>query len=303
MKSMEKYDLCLAWNWPYDHDFVAILNQACQARDLSLVQATPDNLHELLTCLHTAQIDFQVLIDRVSESDSFFALIKWAHENGRYCINSLEKAPPTWDKARMHGILIEAGLQTPYTIILPSFKEQPDLPKLDLHVLGERFTIKPAHGGGGEGVVMDANQLCDVLAARQAFPEDRYLLQNTIIPRQIETLPAYFRVLYCAGEIYPCWWNPETHLYTPLHELDEARHCLFPLRKITGEIAGLAGLDLFSTEIAYTQDDRFVVVDYVNDQLDLRLQSRTGNGVPDQIVCRIAERLAELVDILKNPVS
>jgi hypothetical protein len=300
---MENYDLCLAWNWPYDHDFVTILSQACLSRGLSILQATPENLKELLNSLLAAQLDFQVLIDRASESDSFFELIRWAHERGRYCINSLEKAPPTWDKARMHGKLIEAGLETPYTIILPPYREQPELPNFNLSILGERFTIKPAHGGGGEGVVMDANQLCDVLAARQEFPEDKYLLQTTIIPRHIESFPAYFRILYCAGQIYPCWWDPDTHLYTPVHELEEVHHCLFPLREITEVIAGLAGLDLFSTEIAYTQDDRFVVVDYVNDQLDLRLQSKTGNGVPDQIVCQIAERLAELVESINNPIS
>lgn len=300
---MENYNLCLAWNWQYDLDFVTILNTACLSRGLSILQAIPDNLPGLLNSLVDAQIDFQVLVDRASDSEPFLALIKWAHENGRYCINSLEKAPRTWDKARMHSELIHAGLETPFTIFLPPYELQPTLPDLDLSTLGEKFTIKPAHGGGGEGVVMDASQLCDVLAARQEFPEDTYLLQTTIIPCHLGSHPAYFRVLYCAGQIYPCWWNPDTHIYTPLHELEEIRHCLSPLREITRSIASLAGLDLFSTEIAYTLDGHFVVVDYVNDQLDLRLQSKTVNGVPDEIVHQIAERLAELVDMLNSPIS
>lgn len=40
----------------------------------------------------------------------------------------------------------------------------------------------------------------------------------------------------------------------------------------------------------------FLVVDYVNDQIDLRPQSKTDDGVPDAIVANIAERLAGLVE-------
>jgi hypothetical protein len=51
---------------------------------------------------------------------------------------------------------------------------------------------------------------------------------------------------------------------------------------------------LFSCEIALTNDHSFVVVDYVNDPLDLRLQSRCVDGVPDDIVAAIANQLARL---------
>jgi hypothetical protein len=56
-------------------------------------------------------------------------------------------------------------------------------------------------------------------------------------------------------------------------------------------ISRLCGLDLFSTEIAITQADQFMVVDYVNDQIDLRLQSKAYEGVPDVIVRDITEKL------------
>jgi hypothetical protein len=52
---------------------------------------------------------------------------------------------------------------------------------------------------------------------------------------------------------------------------------------------------LFSTEIAITSDGRFVIVDYVNDPIDLRLQSKALDGVPDEIVKDITERLVELI--------
>ena len=67
------------------------------------------------------------------------------------------------------------------------------------------------------------------------------------------------------------------------------------LRQMTATIAGLCHLDLFSTEIALTADHLFIVIDYVNDQIDLRLQSKALEGVPDYIVGDVAAGLVELM--------
>lgn len=73
-------------------------------------------------------------------------------------------------------------------------------------------------------------------------------------------------------------------------------HGLDPLDEIAVAIAQLCELEMFSTEIAYTSDGLFVVVDYVNDQIDLRLQSSSAEGVPDFIVRSIAEQLVSHVE-------
>jgi hypothetical protein len=106
---------------------------------------------------------------------------------------------------------------------------------------------------------------------------------------------AWFRVLYCTGKVYPCWWDNETHIYTDVTLNEEACYNLGSLRSLTSAIAALCGLTLFSTEIAITSDGRFVIVDYVNDPIDLRLQSKAIDGVPDPIVMDITERLVELI--------
>jgi hypothetical protein len=195
----------------------------------------------------------------------------------------------------MHYTLIQAGLHTPYTIILPSYNDQPGLPPVDLQPLGGRFTIKPAHGGGGEGVIMDAATFDDVLAARQQHPADHYLLQAHIDPVKLASSPAWFRVIYCTGKSYPCWWDPQTHIYRPVTANEETELDLTPLREMVQTIARLSGLEILSTEIALTASGAFVVIDYVNDQIDLRLQSKAPDCVPDFIVHDIAERVADFV--------
>lgn len=275
---------------------------ACRSHGLSLLQITPDNLADLLHSLASHQITFRAFLDRASEADArFIPIVQWARNHAVYCINPHEQASRTWDKATMHLTLNNAGLHTPYTIILPPYEEQPALPPIDLSPLGDSFTIKPAHGSGGEGVVIEATSLGQVLIARQEYPTDRYLLQAHIVPTQLGSRPAWFRVIYCAGRIYPCWWDTRTHIYTPVTFTEESRYCLRPLHDITASIARLCRLDLFSTEISLTPDGLFVIVDYVNDQIDLRLQSKALDGVPDDIVHDIAERLAGLVAAYCSP--
>jgi hypothetical protein len=293
---MLDYDLCVAWNWEYDADFIALLEAGCSSRGLSLLQITPGNLAENLYALSEKEIVCRAFFDRASDADSqFMPLVQWVHENRIYGINSYERASLTWDKTQMHFLLVTAGLEVPETIILPAFLEQPDLPNIDLFSLGEQFTIKPAHGSGGVGVFTNATTWVQVLSTRQEHANDKYLLQAHIIPKELDMRPAWFRVIYCTGQIYPCWWNPISHIYTPVSLEEKSYYGLSRLDDIVAAISRLCGLDLFSTEIALTNDEQFMVVDYVNDQIDLRLQSKAVEGVPDGIVLDIAERIVSLL--------
>jgi len=298
---MRNYDLCLAWNWEYDVDFVKLLNLACQSHGLSLLQITRDNLLDMMQSITNDEIAFQVFFDRASDADArFIPVVQWACDHVVHHINFHKLACQAWDKVAMHQV-ISVSMDTPLTITLPSYDEQPLLPEIDLSTLGESFTIKPAYGGGGVGVINEATTLSQVLVARQEFPTQRYLLQAYIIPARLGSRMAWFRVIYCAGMVYPCWWDNYTHIYTHVTSSEETCYNLGSLRSITTSIANLCGLTLFSTEIAITSDGRFLIVDYVNDPIDLRLQSKTFDGVPDDIAEDITERLVEVILTNRTP--
>jgi len=292
---MRNYDLCLTWNWEYDADFVELLDLACQSHGLSLLQITSENLSEMMRSLENKEIAFQIFFDRASDTDPrFIPVVQWACNHAVHYINPHELACRAWDKVAMHQAM-SASMDTPFTIVLPSYDDQPLLPAIDLASLGDGFTIKPALGGGGDGVITEATSLNQVLVARQQFPSQRYLLQAQIIPTRLGLRMAWFRVTYCVGKVYPCWWDNCTHIYTPVTSDETTSYHLSPLHSITSSIAQICGLELFSTEITLTPDGRFVIVDYVNDPIDLRLQSKTFDGVPNDIVRDITERLAEFV--------
>jgi hypothetical protein len=289
---MTNYDLCVAWNWEYDTDFIALLEEGCKTKGLSMLQITPTNLAESLHSLADQQVGCRAFFDRASDEDpQFMPLVQWVHENRIFGINSYERASLTWDKAEMHSLLVTVGVDVPHTFILPAYFDQPDLPCFDIFALGEQFIIKPAHGSGGVGVVTNVISWEQVLAVRQEHATDKYLLQAQVAPKMMDTRPAWFRVIYCTGHIYPCWWNPADHVYAPVTPEQKVNYGLDRLEETVIAISRLCGLDLFSTEIAFSHEEQFKVVDYVNDQIDLRLQSKFDNGVPDAIVHEVADRL------------
>jgi hypothetical protein len=294
---MTHFDLCLSWYWEYDTDFVRLIESACQARGLSVIQVTPQTLQNVVPLLEAGQITFATYLDRSDHEPPFEPVFRWARDHpGCYRINPREAAAWAEDKATMHLELISAGLTTPYTIILPPFNEQPHLPGLDLSPLGERFVIKPCYGGGGEGVIMGATSIEHVLARRIEFPHLKYLLQQTITARRLDGRDAWFRIIFCDGQFYPCWWDTQTHIYASVTADEESRHGLTPLRDLTARIAALCKLGFFSTEIAFTADDQWVIIDYVNDQIDMRLQSKALDGVPDGVVEHVSHDLAQLIE-------
>jgi hypothetical protein len=295
------YDFCFAWNWEYDADFAQLLAAASERDGLSLLQVTPANLEATLQALTAGEITFRSFFDRASDGDTgFMPLVEWAQAHHIPCVNSYEQARQAANKASCHLDFITTGLYTPHTIILPTYQEKPELACVDLSPLGALFAIKPSHGGGGDGVILEATAWEQVHAARQQFPKDHYLLQANITPVLLDGRQDWFRVISCVGQVYPCWWDTRTHIYSPLTAEEESRYGLQALREIPQTIGRLYGLELFSTEIAFTAEGLFVVVDYINDPIDLRLQSKAMDGIPDAIVVDITE---ELVGYVKGKIA
>ena len=87
----------------------------------------------------------------------------------------------------------------------------------------------------------------------------------------------------------PVWWNDLTHIYDELDSEEIIDLGLSRLLLITKKIALLTGLDFFSTEIVIPENKKFIVIDYVNDQCDMRIKSKHFDGVPDKIVIKIID--------------
>lgn len=297
--SVMTYDLALALDWEYDWDFVRLVARRAEALGLRTLIVWKNNLAGTLELLAAGRVRIRFLFDRASDAaHEFYALQRLVADQGGEVLEPLEKLRWASDKATMHLEFVANGLHTPFTIILPPFHstEEVRLSVADLAHLGRPFVIKPANTtGGGIGVVEGAETLQDVLEARQEHRHDKYLLQQKVVPMERDGKQFWFRGYYVCGLTQCAWWNDRTHVYQMLTAEDVARYELTSLFSIVEKIASICHLRFFSTEIALNQQGTFVVIDYVNELCDMRMQSRYADGVPDELVDLIATRLASYI--------
>ena len=296
---MRTFDLAIAWNWEYDLDFISGIEHECAVRGVTTYRIDPHNLKNTLEGLRNSEVAFRGYYDRASDADAaFIPLVEWMESNAQFLINPYRCVLHAIDKATMHMELMSGGLNVPDTIIIPPFNQCKSitLENHELDRLHKPFVIKPANTtGGGTGVILNATKIEDILKARQENRDDKYLVQETIYPKLLNGKRGWFRVYFAFGEIIPCWWDNVTHKYTQLLAEEEWDFQLHELRNTMMAIHRGCELDFFSSEIALTDSMKFIVVDYVNEVCDMRLQSVHYNGAPDAVVHRIEWLLVEHV--------
>jgi hypothetical protein len=291
-------DLLLAYDWPYDRPFLALLNECFSAAGATLLPVGPEDLGTALERLRAGGPAPRAYLDRATDtSPEFGPLDDWAERHIPLHLNPGEHRRQAWYKTNLHWAFIEAGIHTPYTIAIPSMHRQPALePPPDLLSLGKPFSIKPDLGGGGWGVVTNAGAWEDVVGMRRLLPNEDLILQEFVEPAQIGGRRAWFRVLAACGRIFPCWWDDRTRLFGPRVSPDETSGLgLDPLWAIAQTAARISGLQIFSTEVALVPDGRFIVVDYVNDPVDLRFEPHAREGMPAEVARGIAQVIADYV--------
>jgi hypothetical protein len=282
----------VAWDWEFDAEFIKRLEEYARAQGLTTLSVNPSNLSEVLEKIVKEKIRFKVFLDRASDTNAAFdPLIDKVVLSGAKTLNEASHAIRAMDKATMHLEFLTKGIDVPYTIILSPTDDVHKIKEKELRHLGRPFIIKPSRGGGGIGVVVGAETLGDIMAARRAFAEDKYLLQEKVAPIEIDNKRTYFRVFYICGKVIPCFWDERTHIFTILDSETEKKYSLSKLRSTTKTIAEVSRLDFFSTEICLTEKGRFVVVDYVNDPCDMRPKAIYVDGVPDEIVKQIIDEI------------
>jgi len=294
----EKADLLLAYDWPYDGPFLALLEQHLTAIGQSLVSVSPQHLAETFSRLRQGDLAARAFLDRAADTDpAFEPLETWAAEHVPVLLNPPGDRRRVWKKSNLHWEFIRAGVHTPHTLVIPARNRQSalDAPP-DLSPLGEPFAIKPDLGGGGWGVKLGARSWEQVEQARREMPNDDLLLQELIEPEIVEGRRAWFRVFYACGEIVACWWDDRTRLFgAPVTTDERQRLGLDGLWSVIEVAAAVARLQLFSTEIARRADGRWVAVDYVNDPVDLRIVRHAREGMPLESAERIAAAIAAFV--------
>jgi hypothetical protein len=296
---MEIFDLAIAFVWEYDDDFVSLIELALQKEDLTTFIVKEHNIKEVTSKVRDRKLFFRFYLDRASDADpAFEELAKILTRKKTVIIHPYKKVLHAIDKASMHLEFINAGLNVPYSIIIPPHSELEEIRLTieDLSILGRPFIIKPCNTtGGGIGVVTGAETLREILEERINNLNDKYLIQEKIYPSILDGRRAWFRCFWAFGKPIAVWWDDLTHIYEELTEGEMENFGLKKLLQKTRTIAKVTDLDFFSTEIVLNDKNLFVVIDYVNDQCDMRIKSKHPDGVPDNVVYQIIYNLKNYI--------
>jgi hypothetical protein len=300
------YDLAMTHQLDADDFFIHRVQEHCAARGLNFFLVEPLWIEGFYTHLAAGKVFPRVLLNMHSEhhrpDDLYHRLVRLAHERGVKVIDPPETAFASFNKAVLHPRLVAARVNVPATVIVPqALAGSFQLTDEQRLALGSPFVIKPAMGYGRRGVVLNATSERDIAQSVAKWPDDDYLLQRRIVPKDLDGQPAYFRVYHVFGSLRFCWWNCFTDRYRVLSVEEQEQHGLGLLADLVHRIAALTGMRFFSTEIALTDAGELVVIDYVNDQCHLLTQTASPqNGVPDEVVAAIAFRLVEGAQQLVN---
>lgn len=282
-----------------DGFFIHCVQKGCAERGMDFFLIEPLWVRAFHEAFRRDEVWPRALLNLHSEhhlpEDPFHQLVDLAESRKTMVIDPPSLAQAAFDKSMLHPRLETAGLAVPPTIIV-KFAEIPffALNAENRVMLGEPFVIKPARGYGKKGVILDARQEKDLARSMAAWPDENYLLQKKIVPRELQGRPAYWRLFHVFGSLWWCWWDCYTDRYSEVTAEEIDQFGLTPLAQGMRKLAALTGMNFFSSEIAQTTGGEFVWIDYVNDQCHMLTQSANPKmGVPDRVVEGIAARLVE----------
>jgi len=298
---MNKIDFAIGWSDPVEKDFfLGALSDQCKAHRLSFLPIDTKNLKKISNEVKKGETEIRFYFDMASETfdqeHPFTKFVYLLKDNGTRIVDDPDDVKSAADKSITHFDLVRSGITVPYTVFIRKWEPTRRLTREEEKRLGGKFVIKPALGYGQQGikVITGRYSLKEIAEARKFSPGDNFLPQEFIEPKMIGDRPAWFRIYQLFGEIIPCWWNPETHVYQQVTLREMYDYRLLPLARIASEIGRITRVDWFSCEIAINAKNKhFVAIDYMNDQCAIYPKSEHKDGVPDDLILHIAERLVE----------
>ncbi|RJP76427.1 MAG: hypothetical protein C4524_10140 [Candidatus Zixiibacteriota bacterium] len=280
----------LLWEWSEDAYLVEDFLRQADHLDLRVKVFDPDGFRRL--SMNTVAQDYPVILwDRAGDVHREAQYISdWAEAAGSRVINPVRGTLLAMDKAHLHRLLLQNHLPVPQTRVLTDSSNGEDL-----HWgCGKFLVLKPGISGGGEGVRIQHWSEDSLREAMSARPGEPWLLQEFIEPAMVTGRRAWFRVYHLFGEIRVCWWDNTTHIYDLMPCEEVGLMGFHDLRTLGLHLANRFPMQFFSTEIVYCSDGAPLLIDYINDPCDLRSRARIPNGVPEELLNWVFQRIFEV---------
>ena len=279
-----------------------MFHEAMGAYGLSVLLVNSSNVQKVAEEIEQGWQRPAVYLDLSSRpGDEFEQLLFKTAAKGTHTIRKPEHDQWCY-KARSQGQLEKAGLPVPPTIVIPASEADRELTPQERALVGDSAVIKPSFGEACKGVVVGVEPTRQNISKARDYHRDwDWLVQRKIDWTTFGDRQAYVRAYHVCGNFTLLWWCKDRGKdgYDLLTWDDLQKHDLMPALRIVQKLADLTGMDYFSSEIAITdaphEKERFVLIDYVNDQCDMDPAGHPEFSPPESFCRWVCERLAEFV--------
>lgn len=291
---MDIFDLGISWNWQLDSEFVQGLNDQALKANLKPYLVHSYNYYRSLRDITDGIISFKFFLDRTLDDGSPLSKIADFLKTKNFnFINRPEKIEKSLDKAFIHQEFINNNISVPKTVFLGTKATQPL--ESQIKSFPKPFVVKLVDNSFGKTVSLEAGSLDDVLKLRVRYGNINCFVQEKINPTFLGNKLSSFKVIFCLGEIFPCWWHLLSHNYDIISKADTDKFKLDVLSSIAANIARVCSLDFFAADIVLDKKNNFYVVNYADAWPDMRRKSKFNDGVPDEVVDKVISRVVSFI--------
>ena len=293
---MKIFDVGIGWCNPVDGRFVKELKSRLKKKKLSFREITLVNIKEDFDLIDKGLLNFRFFINRSADDYSAYLLLaEKLKARGTKIINDPYSTVHYSSKAFLYKLYKKEKLPLPKVFILNSSKKSKKVIDKIPKILGAPFVLKPAYGGGGDGVVLNAKNSKDILNFIKDNNTDEGLAQEYIIPSIINGRVAWFRPIFVCGEVIPMWWNYGNHFYQEFGNSKKENQISKILEKYMKKIHRLVGFDLFSAEFAINEKGKYFIIDYANEPIDLNTNKTAPDGLPSATLEKIVTQIVKSI--------
>jgi glutathione synthase/RimK-type ligase-like ATP-grasp enzyme len=294
---MKTYEIGIGWSNSVDEIFVRLLESSLDKKKIVFREITFPTLARDFEAVINGELHFKTFIDRGSiDNPAFFVIADKLRERGARVVNDPRAVVRSASKADLYKLFRENNLPLPKVVLIQAQtarRKEPDAKsfKRIADKLGVPFTLKLSYGGYENDVMLNASTESDVLDFEEDNRTEDILAQEYVVPAVMDGKIAWFRIIFVCGRVLPLWWDPQNRFYQEFGQSAAESDVAKNLEELTRSIAGLTGLDLFSTEIAIDTSGAYKIMDYANHPIDVNSRGNTPDGLPPKVLEKIVRYL------------
>lgn len=290
------YDLGIARVYEKDKEFENILIKEIKKSKKSYLLIDYENVDYVIKQVNNNKINFRVFLDLSSHEHPIFSILIGKLKNkGSLIINDPESIIKIYNKAKLHKLYEENKLPVRKTFVFSPKKYTQRELKEAVSSLGQPFILSQAATSYENVIVLNAKDVEDIENFLNEYETEECLAHEYVLPKTVKGKVAWFRIIYSNGKIIPHWWDPQTHFYKRFSKSLTEIRINFKIKSYIKKIAELTEMKLFSTEIIINKNNKYIIIDYLNNPIDLSSQEYEKDGVPKQTLNEIAESIVGLL--------